>query len=236
MATFNGGFYLKEQLDSIIKQLQKDDEIIIVDDCSTDNTIDVIKSIDDRRIRIYKNDVNMGHVFSFGRAIKLASKELIFLSDQDDIWVENRVSIMESELIESESLCISTKFIFIDQNGKDLNMQPSGVLHNQSTKYFKNLVDIMIGCENYFGCAMAFRQELKNVILPIPSFVESHDLWIAKSSNLLKSNLHCNHITLKRRLHGNNASVISRSFFKKIKSRILFIKSIFYLLYRIHLK
>jgi hypothetical protein len=89
---------------------------------------------------------------------------------------------------------------------------------------------VFLGQRNYFGCAMAFRKELKNIILPIPAFVESHDLWIALAGNLLHSNLHLEDLTITRRFHGRNVSKNDRPFLKKLRSRWLFLKSLIVLL------
>jgi hypothetical protein len=79
---------------------------------------------------------------------------------------------------------------------------------------------------------MVFKRELKEFILPLPSFVESHDLWIAMGANLLKSNTHCNDITLLRRIHETNASVGKRNVILKFKSRFVFFISFLVLLFR----
>ena len=72
---------------------------------------------------------------------------------------------------------------------------------------------------------MALREELRDIILPIPTYVESHDLWIAMAANMAGNNQHLERITLLRRIHGNNASVISRPFIQKLWSRVIFVRS-----------
>jgi hypothetical protein len=81
---------------------------------------------------------------------------------------------------------------------------------------------------------MAFRRDFLKIVLPIPDFVESHDLWLAIASNIMQSNLHFESMTVIRRLHGNNLTNSNRSIIKKIKSRIIHIISILILLYRKH--
>ena len=88
IATYNGEKYIDEQLLSILKQLGPDDEVIIVDDYSKDNTVDKIRKFNDPRVNIYENEVNRSHVYSFGRAISLATSDIIFMSDQDDLWID----------------------------------------------------------------------------------------------------------------------------------------------------
>ena len=82
LATYNGERFIGEQMESILNQINNDDEIIIVDDCSNDNTVNILKSINDPRINIYVNEINEGHVFSFERSIALAKNEIIFMASK----------------------------------------------------------------------------------------------------------------------------------------------------------
>jgi glycosyltransferase involved in cell wall biosynthesis len=232
MASYNGAEFIEEQLKSILIQLNKDDEIVIVDDCSKDNTLKIIELIDDCRIKVFKNISNMGHVFTFGRAISLAKNDVIFMSDQDDIWLKNRVAIMLNKLLNENVLLVSSNTNFINSNGEIIEYATDGVQTSNSKKHFRNIIDIYVGKENYYGCAMVFRRELNEIILPIPSYVESHDLWIASAANLLKLNAHCDEITLSRRVHGKNASIVKRHVLLKLWSRMIFTRSIMQLIYR----
>lgn len=225
MATYNGEKHIKEQMISILSQLSGDDEVIIVDDFSADGTVPVIRSLNDPRIKIFLNDQNKGHVFSFGRSIELATKEVIFMSDQDDIWVANRVTFMLDRIFKSNAMLVSTNSKFIDGDGNQIDYCIDGINSKTSNNYLSNIMDIFLGKRNYYGCAMAFRKDLKSIILPIPTFVESHDLWIAMAANINKSNLHCNEITLERRIHGGNASITKRRFTLQLWSRIVFARS-----------
>lgn len=235
IATYNGEKYINKQLSSILTQLGSKDEVIIVDDCSKDNTVNKIRLFNDPRIIIYHNEINQGHVFSFGRAISLAKNDIIFMSDQDDVWIEGRIKIFLKAFEENHALLISSNISFIDAQGKTLFLEHHGVNTRDSTKNFKNILDIFRGKTNYYGCAMAFKKELVKTILPIPLYVESHDLWIAKAAILLRSNSHSDEITLKRRIHGHNISMKDRKLILKLKSRYIFIKSILNLVFRIYI-
>lgn len=90
MATYNGEKYIKEQIDSILKQLGSDDELVISDDGSSDGTIDIILGYHDPRIHLYKGSFH-SPAFNFENALKNATGDFIFLSDQDDIWYDNKV-------------------------------------------------------------------------------------------------------------------------------------------------
>jgi len=234
MATYNGEKYVSRQLESILVQLAEDDEVIVVDDCSTDGTIETVKRLGDHRVTVYVNDRNRGEVFSFGRAISLAKNDWLFLSDQDDVWVPGRASLMQQRLIESGVSVVASNFSWVNASEDPIEVAYDGVASRDSRRHFKNIFDIFVGKTNYFGCAMAFRRGFANVVAPIPSFVESHDLWIALASNLAGSNLHLDERTLLKRKHATNAtSVVStRRLSKKLWSRVVFAMSLVVLLIR----
>lgn len=226
IATYNGEQFIKEQIVSILNQIDLDDEIIVIDDCSKDNTVNILKSFNDPRINIYINEVNKGHIFSFEKSISLAKNEIIFMSDQDDIWLANRYLLLKSELNKKNVLLVSSNSSFIDSKGNILNMELIRLQKEDSSKYLLNIINIFLGKAGYYGCCMVFKKELVKSILPFPSFIESHDLWIAMVANYKKSNIHLDFDTLARRVHGNNVSIVKRSFYKKIISRIIFIRSL----------
>jgi len=228
MASYNGEKYIIRQLNSILEQLTADDEVIIVDDCSTDGTVKTVEQLGDPRIKVYVNEINRGDVFTFNRSLSLAKNDFLFLSDQDDIWTPGRVSLMQQSLVESCADVVTTNFDWIDSDEIPIDVQFDGVASVNSTIYFKNIVDIFIGKTNYFGCAMALRREFMPVVLPIPSYVESHDLWIALASNLARSNVHLDDNTFLKRKHGNNATstVSTRPIYKKLWSRAVFAISV----------
>jgi len=236
MATYNGIRFLSEQLESILPQISGSDEVIIVDDSSTDSTFEFLKTIDDPRVRLFQNENNKGINSTFERAILLANNEIIFFSDQDDIWLEGRVNIMLDKLLDTGVMAVSSNFEFMDGDGKRLFESSYRKLRvEDSNKYFNNIVGIFFSRRNYYGCAMAIRRDLLNLILPLPKFVESHDLWIATAANLIRSNSHIPKSTLVRRIHGKNASVVQRNLMLKIKSRVIFLRSIMILVLRIFL-
>ncbi len=226
LATYNGTKFIDKQLSSILEQLGENDEVIIVDDCSTDNTYDILNSYADNRIKVFRNEKNLRHVKSFERAISLASKEFIFLSDQDDIWVEGRLRVFEDNFLKHPEIqLITSNFHCIDDNDCEIENPLRKVLGSESLLYKKNIAAIFSGKIGYYGCAMAFRRSFVDKILPIPVYVEAHDLWLGMAGNLLKSNLHLDEKTLYHRIHQNNASNLNRSVFKKIQARLGFFKA-----------
>lgn len=228
IATYNGEEHILPQLESILSQLGPDDEVIIVDDCSKDATVAVIESIADPRISIHRNERNRREIFSFNRAITLAKNAFIFLSDQDDIWMPGRVERMLRELNDTGALLVTSNFDNVDNDLKSIQIPYAGVAAANSRKHLQNILDIFIGKTNYFGCAMAFRRELCKLVLPIPEFVESHDLWLAMAGNISGRNLHLDGSTLWKRKHGNNVTniVSNRALHKKLRSRAVFAASL----------
>jgi glycosyltransferase involved in cell wall biosynthesis len=226
MATYNGTVYLDEQITSILRQLAPEDEVIVVDDCSTDGTVSMLESRQDPRISVYVNDRNCGHVFSFARAISLARHPIILLSDQDDRWVSGRALQLVEALENSNALVVTSNSNYIDGLGKPINWPVPLLRGKDSNRHIWNILGIFLGVASYYGCAMAFRKEIVNLILPMPRVASSHDLWIALASNLIGSNLHLDVVLLTRRIHGRNLTTSRRSIVRKLHIRWLHLLSL----------
>ena len=191
--------YIKEQLNSIVKQISKDDEIVICDDNSTDNTVEIIKEFmqRDKRIKLYINNFR-NVVLNFEEAIKKCKNEIIFLSDQDDIWENNKIMVIRESFKNSKKrLILHNAVEFCDSD----NLALSELIGNMHHGVIRNLYK---SC--YWGCCMAFKSELKKEILPFPKGLNAHDQWIGiiaeynNDSEFINSNL------IKHRIHGNNVS------------------------------
>lgn len=168
--TYNGEKYILKQLNSILTQLDVDDEVIISDDSSSDDTINLIKSLNDNRILISENNKFKSPVYNMENALKLAKGDYIFMADQDDIWVGNKVSEM-LKYLKNYNLVISNASI-IDQNEKII--KNSYFEWKKSGKgFFKNFAK-----NSYIGCAMAFDRKILAASLPFPQKLAMHDVWI----------------------------------------------------------
>lgn len=233
MATYNGSKYISEQLISILNEFNNEmDELIIIDDNSTDNTVSIIKGFVDKRIHLYINNSNLGVNKTFEKCIKLAQNEYIFLSDQDDIWIEGRIEIMLKHLQKGKYLLVNGNEEIFPVNYKfEERFRP--LSSNDSNKNLRNLLKIFLGNASYFGCTMGFKKELTKYILPFPKSIESHDIWIVLTAIMLNKNLHIDNIVLKRRIHTRNASLLKRGIILKIYSRIIFIISVIDIIFRI---
>ena len=228
IATYNGGEFVVKQLTSILDELGPTDEVVVVDDASTDETVRKVKSLQDSRIKLFQNPENKREIYSFSYALSKAKNDIVFLSDQDDIWLPGRVALMKDALINSEAEVLTSNFRWIDQFDNPVDVPFDGVSSKTSSEGFRNILDIFVGRTNYFGCAMAIRKRFLKIICPIPEYVESHDLWIALSSNLLKANLHIDDETFLKRRHSSNATSTesSRPFLQKLWSRVVFARSL----------
>ena len=115
MATFNGERHVRRQIETILSELSGTDELIIVDDCSTDRTVEVICSIEDPRISVHRNAYNQRQVKSFATAIALARNDVVFLADQDDVWIPGRVDLMCEALQTARAALVASNFEWVDE-------------------------------------------------------------------------------------------------------------------------
>lgn len=204
IATHNGAHYIKEQIGSILCQLGINDEIIISDDGSTDNTIDILLAFNDKRIKIhfYKQPVKSKHSHTyvcrnFENALKYAKGEYIFLADQDDWWMPDKVEKCVAGL--ANNILVVHQAEVCDRN---LNFK--GILMYKNNFVFKNYLSLRRG--KYYGCTLAFRKELLDYVLPFPMKLILHDQWIGCMAEL-KGDVYYERVPLiKYRLHGDNTS------------------------------
>ncbi|HEY0924874.1 glycosyltransferase [Rheinheimera pacifica] len=223
LALYNGSSFILEQVESILNDLPSNSELIILNDCSSDGSVLLLDSISDERVRVLNNENNIGVNRTFEHLLCVAKGDYIFLSDQDDVWVSGRCQRMIDMLEQHNVLLVSTAFSFIDENSNPIDIPFDFLEEKSSTLNFDNMVRIFLGRANYYGCAMLIKRDLLRICLPFPKCIESHDLWIAIVANILKRNYHSSYISLGRRIHGNNLSIVERSFFSKIFSRLIFV-------------
>lgn len=199
MATYNGEKYIKEQIETILKNLKDDDELVISDDGSSDMTVEIIKSFNDKRIKLIDGPKN-GLKKNFENAIKNTMGDYIFLSDQDDIWMEDKVEKVIECFNSNNYILIQHDAIVVDEN--DNVIFDSFAEHRKvKTGIIKNLIK-----NSYHGCCIAFRKELKDRILPIPNNVYLHDQWIGMIAELEGKTYFLNEILMKYRRHSENNS------------------------------
>jgi Predicted glycosyltransferases len=202
IATYNGEKYIKEQLDSILVQLGEYDEVIIGDDGSTDLTLDIIKTYNDPRIKIYKNSFK-NLILNFESTLEKAKGEYIFLSDQDDVWLPNKVKdslkdLCKYDVVISNCKVVNKNLDVIHESFFEINNSKSGLVSN----LIKN---------SYLGCCFAFRKKILKKALPFPKQIPMHDIWLGFVSELFyKVKFNSTAMMLYRR-HGDNESAAAES-------------------------
>ena len=176
LATYEGERYIGAQLDSILAQLSESDEVIISDDASTARTVDIARQRNDPRIKIVLNSSRLGYVKNFERAIASARGEHIFFSDQDDIWLPEKVSMMQSAL--RRKACVFSDAIIVDQ---DLRQLYASYFEFRKAHAFSFAAVFFRPC--LIGATMACRKDYLATLLPFPADVP-HDFWIALNAIL----------------------------------------------------
>lgn len=224
MAAYNGANHIREQIESILRELSETDELVIVDDCSTDNTKSVVEAIQDPRIRLIAATTNAGYVRTFERALSESQGQYVFLSDQDDIWIPGRTEKMIASLRDN-GMVVSNCRHFDGPLGRFHRIRLKA---KDSTHTWRNLAGITIGYRLHWGCAMAFRRELLPKILPFPAHMrESHDQWIAMVGIVNHSIRYMEEDTILHRLHGENLTPKGiRSAGKIIAARLDFFRNL----------
>ena len=198
MATYNGEKYIKEQIESILLNLEDNDELVISDDGSTDKTIEIINAIADSRIKLLCGP-KQGLIKNFENAIVNCSGDYIFLSDQDDIWEPNKVSKVLEYFIMKNCDCIIHDCIIINSDDSQI-INNSFFNYRHSRKgFFSNIIK-----NSYIGCCMAFKKELLKKILPFPKNIAMHDQWIGLISNKYGKNYFLSDKLIRYRRHENN--------------------------------
>ncbi|MCE7064776.1 glycosyltransferase [Dyadobacter sp. CY326] len=125
LCTYNGQRYLKEQLNSVINQTYKNIEIVIVDDCSSDLTHDIIRDYAETHasVKVYVNPERLGYNKNFEKALKLCTGEFIAICDQDDIWRHDKLEIQQCAM--KHHMLVYCDSHFIDGTGKSMNYKMS---------------------------------------------------------------------------------------------------------------
>lgn len=187
LCTYNGAKYLRQQLDSILQQTRLVDEIVICDDCSQQDTWDIIEeyaSLHPSLIKAKRNSENLGSIKNFEQAISLCQGDIIFLSDQDDSWAENKVEAYIDFFDQHDDIAVlCSNGHIMNEHNEQLDRltvwdSPQIALdEGRSIDYFFTVAY----CTNIAtGASMAIRRSFLSQVLPFPALQRMHhDEWIA---------------------------------------------------------
>lgn len=212
LAAFNGAQYISQQISSILCQSFANFELIIIDDCSTDRTCEIVRNyLSDPRVTFSINTTNLGYKQNFEKAIKKCKGDFIALADQDDIWHPDKLTMLldniadndlihsDAELIDGDNNIINSSFS--RYSSKSLDTSPRNILFNGSVT----------------GCTCMFRADILKLVLPFPKGDFVHDRWISLVASFGAGIIYLDRPLIRYRQHSSNvsgASSFSWSFLK----------------------
>jgi glycosyltransferase involved in cell wall biosynthesis len=194
--TFNGARFISAQLESILVS-PLITEVIVSDDGSTDNTVEIVKSFSDARIKLIPGP-GRGLVSNYESLLALASGEYIFLADQDDVWLPNKVPVMLGhlqavDLVVCDCVVSDAQLNLLHPSFFALRHSGPGVARN----LWRN---------TYLGCCIAFRRGLLKHVLPFPARLPMHDWWLGLIAEAFGQVAFIDETLMMYRRHGGNAS------------------------------
>lgn len=227
MATYNGERYLRQQLESILSQLSEQDaEIIIADDGSTDETLRIVESLKDSRIRVLPSEKHLGTIYNYERALQVAKGDVIFLADQDDIWLPGKVAVVLDKLKECD-LVMHDAYMLRQKDSQEGAWQRSGKLSD--IRPYESGVVSNWWKNSFTGCCVAFRRQVLEKALPFPKNLPMHDQWLGLVAERYFKVRWIEEPLVEYRQHSSNATHIGNSpagVLQKIKWRVNLVKAL----------
>lgn len=220
MATYNGEAYLQEQLDSFTKQTRLPDEVVVSDDHSGDRTIEILRAFEQHapfQVKLTVNDENAGYKRNFGKVLSQASGDLIFMSDQDDVWFAGKI-----EKVAAYAESFPGKQVFInDTEITDSRLKSGGRTKMDQIRSMDPGMKTMI-----MGTCTAIRRPFLNVCLPIPEQFTGHDDWLHQVAKFCNTRVVINEPLQYYRIHGANTSDNIANTTKKVNVLDQFFKNV----------
>ena len=212
MAAYNGASYLKEQLDSLVAQTRQPDELVVCDDGSSDETVAILTDFAKQApfdVYLHCNPENLGYARNFGKALSLCTGDLVFLSDQDDVWfpkkIETIVNLAELDAV-NQVFMNDAELVYAD-------LRPTGLskLGQIRTAGMSERAFVM-------GCCAAIKSEFLKDALPIPDGYDAHDAWIVDMADGLGKRRVIEKSLQYYRRHGDNESLFLANRTRKINA------------------
>ncbi len=233
LCTYNGAEYLQAQLDSILAQTMPVDEIVVGDDGSSDTTLSILERfrIDAAsrgiRVEIIENVRNLGYVQNFSETLLRCTADILFLSDQDDVWHADRVQVLVERFdAEPGLLMLHGDARLVDRTGQPLGSTLLEVLGvhpaELSLERSGRLLDAVLVRNFVTGATCALRRGLLQSGLPVPRYW-SHDEWLAVVASLARGLDVHRPATIDYRQHGGNQiGAARRSLLSQLRGLVLF--------------
>lgn len=209
LAAYKGEKYIYEQIKSILPQLGKDDEIIVSDDRPGGITEKIVRKMMEKDERIvYIEGRGKGVVANFTNAIRHCHGDKIFLCDQDDVWLPDKVKQVMKAFSEGADLVLHNAYVtdrrleVTNPSFFEVRGSRKGIAHN----IIKN---------SYMGCCMAFDRRMLKHIMPIPKHVPMHDQWIGLICEAYGKVTFIDQPLIYHRMHGKNVTGTSETSFSQ---------------------
>lgn len=217
IATYNGAKFILTQLRSILPQLSEEDEVVISDDNSEDGTPEVIAALGDKRIRILSGPATGSPIDNFENAIRNATGDYIFLSDQDDKWLPGKADACIAKLNAGYE-CVMTDCCVTDENLNVIHPSFFKINGTHENRYYNLFLK-----NGYVGGCMAFTKRLRDKCLPFPENIPMHDIWIGNVAAFYYNKMYFIHEPYSYfRRTGKNASTSGAKSRNSLRLRILY--------------
>lgn len=221
MAVYNGERYLPEQLDSILSQLEPQDELVVSYDESRDGTWELLCNYRQRwpQLKLVRN-TNPGIAGNFDNALSHCTGDYLFICDQDDRWAaDKRKCVVETFETTGADMVIHNG-VHIDKEGNVIS-EPFFTMYRIGDGKLRNLLK-----PRYSGCCTAFTRAMAEKILPIPAKIDAYDHWIGTVGEFMGKIAYDSRILLYHRLHGENVTTSTRSLGTILRARSGLLKAL----------
>lgn len=220
LCTYNGAQFLREQLESLVAQTRRPDELVVVDDCSSDETVEIINAFSNTcpfEVRLFENEQNLGFVRNFERSLSLATGDVVFPCDQDDVWLPEKIAVLSARLEADESVAlVASNATPVDEQLKPLGTgdfwRSLGISKERlAAMRTGRAFEVLLLQGNVFaGMSMAIRRRFLEDALPIaPEWY--HDSWLALAAASRDALLVEEKPLVLYRIHGRNSVGINRT-------------------------
>lgn len=200
MCVYNGEQYLRQQIESILAQDYSEIELLILDDCSTDSSTEIVNDYlkKDPRISLIQNLQNLGFNRNFEKGFQLSSGELIAISDQDDIWLSDKISRLVENI--NEHILIYSNSSLMDERGNSFRGKLDSKIHHIDNPGFKSFLD-----GNFItGHTALFKRDLLKYVLPFPKDIFFYDWWLGFTAAYVGRIKYLDLVLTKYRIHSQS--------------------------------